>query len=61
MCEVFRIEKEFLEMEEEMNQLGMTKLSEIEYNHIEELAASQLAEQGGKCNNMVDTVLPGRA
>jgi len=48
-------------MVEEMKQLGMTELSEVEYNHIEELAANQLAEQGGKCDNMVAAVLPGRA
>jgi hypothetical protein len=45
-------------MIEEMKDPGMTKLSEVEYNHIEELAKSQLAEQTGKCRPSLASVLP---
>jgi hypothetical protein len=40
-------------MIDEMKQLGMIKLSEIEYNHIEEVV-----EQMSSCNKIIHSVLP---
>ena len=44
-------------MIEEMKDLAMTTFSEIEYNHIEELAKSQLVEQIG-CKPNLASILP---
>ncbi len=45
-------------MMEEMKQLGMTKLSEVEYHHIEELAESQHVEQTGRCKGGITSIMP---
>lgn len=47
------LNKEVLEMIEEMKDSGITKLSEVEYNHIEEVV-----EQMASCTKIIHSVLP---